>query len=81
TPIHRDPKCRLGWFDLLATVGLYGYAEMELRGLGLWFRYTPGTAVALSRYIVKHGVSESDGERVCYAYFMRDRVLCRLQVP
>ncbi|KDQ49846.1 hypothetical protein JAAARDRAFT_109867, partial [Jaapia argillacea MUCL 33604] len=32
TPVHRDPNCRLGWFDLLATVGPYQYAELELRG-------------------------------------------------
>ncbi|KDQ49349.1 hypothetical protein JAAARDRAFT_143593, partial [Jaapia argillacea MUCL 33604] len=68
-------------FDLLATIGPYQYAELELRGLRLRFPYMPGTLCALSGYVIKHSVLPSDGERVCYTYFMEDRVLCRLGVP
>ena len=36
--------------------------------------YGPGTVVGLSGMILEHEVSDFEGERVCYAYFMRDSV-------
>ncbi|KDQ49042.1 hypothetical protein JAAARDRAFT_144021 [Jaapia argillacea MUCL 33604] len=81
TPIHRDPQCPSKWYDLLATVGPYTGAELELRGVGLRFAYASGTIVGLSGYVLKHGVSSCTGERVCYAYFMRSKVVSRLGIP
>lgn len=74
TPCHRDNNSRAEWYDLLATIGPYRSAIMELPGIGLRVRYDPGTVMGLSGKIVLHGVAECDGERVCYAYYMRDTI-------
>ncbi|KDQ56923.1 hypothetical protein JAAARDRAFT_131815, partial [Jaapia argillacea MUCL 33604] len=80
TPVHRDAQCPVEWYDLLATVGTYEGAEFELRGVGIRYAYIPGTVVGLSGYLLKHGVSSCVGERVCYAYFMRPKVISRLGI-
>lgn len=47
---------------------------MELPGLGISLEYGPGTVVGLLGMILEHNVDHFEGERVCYAYFMRDSV-------
>ncbi|KAI9430701.1 hypothetical protein H4582DRAFT_2063488 [Lactarius indigo] len=45
-----------------------------LPGIGLLLEYGPGSVVGLLGGTLKHEVHNFEGERVCYAYFMRDRV-------
>jgi hypothetical protein len=81
TPVHRDNSSRPEAYDLLATLGSYHSGKMKLPGLGLILDYNPGTVVALSGRIVLHEVPEVVGNRVCLAYYMRDNVHERHQVP
>lgn len=74
TPLHRDGSSRKNWYDLLATLGSYRKCKLELPGLGVSLDYRPGTVVGLSGMVVQHSVRECEGERLCYAYFMRDNV-------
>jgi len=74
TPLHRDGKSRFQWYDLLATLGNYQNCNLELPGLGVSLEYGPGTVVGLSGMLLEHTVPSFEGERVCYAYFMRDKV-------
>ncbi|KDQ56933.1 hypothetical protein JAAARDRAFT_194130 [Jaapia argillacea MUCL 33604] len=78
TPVHRDTQCWVGWYDLLVSAGPYRYAEMVLPSIGIRTPDLPGTLSALSGHTLPHGVSEADGERVCYAFFMRHKVSQRL---
>jgi len=79
TPVHRDHNTRWEWYDLLTTVGPYQEAILELPGVGLKFSYESGTVLGISGRLLRHGVSEADGERMCVAYFMRENVQNRME--
>lgn len=78
TPLHRDPSSAVQWCDILATVGDYTGATLELPGIGIGFDYRPGTVMAFSGRLLQHGVSKVKGDRLCLAYYMRDGVHERL---
>ena len=74
TPSHRDGSSRVNWYDILVTLGRYRNCHLELPGLGVSLEYGPGTVVGLSGQVIEHGVPNYEGDRVSYAYFMRDNV-------
>ena len=74
TPEHRDDQSRHHWYDLVISLGPYRNSNFELPGLGISLAYNPGTVVGLSGKMLGHAVPSFEGERVCYAYFMRDNV-------
>ena len=74
TPSHRDRYSRFHWYDLLATLGSYRRGILKMPGLGIFLSYGPGTVVGLSGMALQHEVPKVKGERVCYAYFMRNDV-------
>jgi hypothetical protein len=78
---HRDGQSRYQWYDLLATLGCYRNCNLELPGLGISLEYGPGTVVGLSGMMLEHKVPSFKGERVSYAYFMRDSVHEWAKVP
>jgi hypothetical protein len=81
TPNHRDhlsiPEC----FDILTTVGNYSNARMSMPSLQLEFRYDPGCMISFSGRIVRHGVHEVEGDRIAWAWYMRDSVHIYAGVP
>ena len=79
--VHRDNSSRPECFDMLLTLGNYDDGEIVFPNLGVWLRYNPGTLVALSGKLIQHGVEEVDGDRVCLAFYMKDNVHERLNVP
>lgn len=74
TPAHRDSNTRKQWYDLLVTLGRYRNCNLNLPGAGISLEYGPGTVVGLLGATLEHEVPRFEGERVCYAYFMRDNV-------
>jgi hypothetical protein len=74
TPPHRDSNSRKQWYDLLASVGRYQDCNLDLPGLGLSLEYGPGTVIGLAGETLEHEVEGFEGNRVCYAYWMRDSV-------
>ena len=74
TPPHRDGNSRKQWYDILTSIGHYRNCNLKLPGLGLSLEYSPGTVVGLSGGTLKHEVAYFEGERVCYACWMRDSV-------
>jgi hypothetical protein len=80
TPVHRDVHGRNSWMDMMVTLGEYSPCYLDVPGLGAKLRYDPGTAVGLLSKVVRHGVAEVAGDRMCIAYYMRDKVHDRLGV-
>jgi hypothetical protein len=74
TPPHRDGNSRCHWYDILATLGSYRNCQLELPGLGISLEYGPGTVVGILGNVLEHAVPSFEGDRVCYAYFMRNNV-------
>jgi len=78
---HRDRSSRNNWYDILATLGSYKDCTLELLGLGISLEYGPGAVVGISGKVLEHTVHDFKGDRVCYAYFMRDNVHEWANVP
>jgi hypothetical protein len=74
TPLHRDNYSRPEWYDILTSVGPYQNAVLDFPGVGLKLAYDSGTVVGFSGKVLRHGVRKCEGERVCLAYYMRDKV-------
>lgn len=73
--LHRDKNTSPGWVDLLLTLGTYGQqAVLELHNLGVSLPYDTGTIAVICSRIIRHGVPEVDGDRICLAYYMVETV-------
>ena len=83
TPSHRDSKGRPQWFDTLISYSdPTDQPQLLLEDLGLELDYHSGMVVALCGTVLKHGVgSWGDGDRACYAHFMREAVRKKLDAP
>jgi hypothetical protein len=83
TPSHRDRKGRPQWFDTLISYSDRSDGpQLLLNDLGLELEYCSGTVVALCGTVLKHEVrSWGDGDRVCYAHFMREEVRNKVDAP
>jgi hypothetical protein len=83
TPTHVDYNGRPEWYDLLTVKGshLSRSTHLDLAEMGLSLAYGPGTVVALSGQIFQHCVRFwGDGDRICYARFMREAVRKRFDI-
>ena len=78
---HCDKYSRYNWYDMLATAGNYRGCNLELPGLGISLEYGPGMVVGISGMLLEHAVPCFEGDRVCYAYFMRNNVHEWARVP
>lgn len=81
TPPHRDGSSRRHWYDILVTLGRYRNCNLELPGLGTSLEYGPGTVAGILGNVLEHAVPSFEGDRVCYAYFMRNNVHEWANVP
>lgn len=74
SPDHRDPKCPPEAFDILTCIGNYHHAVMQLNNLGIDLDYNPGVMVSYSGRLVRHGIRVDEGDRIVWAWFLRDSV-------
>jgi Oxygenase domain of the 2OGFeDO superfamily len=79
TPYHRDNGSAHPWFDILMALGTYQNGRIEFPGLGMRFKYDPGTAVALAGRVLQHGAI-CPGDRACIAYHMKENVVEELGI-
>ena len=83
TPSHRDSKGRAEWFDTLMSYSdPCAEPRLLINDIGLDLEYGSGTVVSFCGSVLKHEVQYwGDGDRVCYAHFMRECVRKRLGIP
>lgn len=74
TPFHRDTKGGRTMLDILSVFGEYSGGRLEIPLLNARFVYDPRTAFVLPGYLMQHGASRTNGERVCIASYMRPLV-------
>lgn len=81
TPSHRDKGGDFPWYDLLLSIGTHQTAYLKLPDIDATMSYKPGTVVLLCGKILSHAVDDwSGGERICWAYYMRNWVHERLGI-
>jgi hypothetical protein len=78
TPLHRDNYSCAEWYDVLCSIGPYTGADLELANVGLTFQYNTGVVLAICGRMLRHGVSATQGDRMCLSYYMRENVQSRL---
>ena len=78
SPLHRDPKTNIRWYDLMLTVGDYNEAILELSAFSLRLLYNPRSICFISGKLVRHGVSSTKGIRICYGYYMYEEEYAQL---
>ncbi|KAG2361392.1 hypothetical protein BDR07DRAFT_1287406, partial [Suillus spraguei] len=61
-------------FNILTTMGNYSNAWMSMPSLQLEFRYDSSCMIAFLGRIVRHGVDGVEGDRIAWAWYMRDSV-------
>ena len=66
--------------DLLVSVGSYRDSEFHIPGLGLKLWYRPGMVIGLLGRVVRHG-AVAFGGRLCFAQYLSENVLNKLQIP
>jgi hypothetical protein len=74
TPYHRDTKGGQQTFDILATFGNYTGGRLHVPLLSANFVYGPGTGFILPGYVLEHGATRTEGERICLASYIRPNV-------
>ena len=82
TIYHRDVGGSPYWYDILSTMGNYPTTSFRLPSLNASFSYRLGTVVAIAGKLIPHSVDAvKDGDRVCFAWFMREDVREYLRIP
>jgi hypothetical protein len=79
TPLHCDIGGRPEWMDLMLALGNYDDGRFSVPAFGYTFKYNPGTMIAFSSKIFRHGTT-CEGDRAGIAFYMRDSVMNRLGV-
>lgn len=74
TPYHRDNGSAHEWLDILVAVGEYENGRIEFPGLGMRLKYDPGTVIAFSGRVLRHGAN-CPGDRACIVYHMKENVV------
>lgn len=75
TELHRDAKGFTPYYDITTTLGHYCDGRFEVPGIGLRFKYNPGTIIGISGKALAHGVAEVEGTRYCLAQYFHRQVL------
>src|SRR5258708_5037371 len=81
TPLHQDRSSRSNWYNMLVTLGRYRKCNLKLPGLRVSLEYGPGMVLGISGSVLEHAAPSFKGDRVCYAYFMRDSVPGGVVIP
>ena len=78
-PSHRDTKSRVPYYDILTSIGDFEHVALNLTSLGVEITLRPGGVVVMCGHIVSHEAKECDGDRVCYAWYMRGSVHAHME--
>ena len=79
TPYHRDNGSAHEWLDIMVALGEYENGQIEFPGLGMRFKYDPGTVVAFTGRVLRHGAN-CPGDRACIVHHMKERVVEELGI-
>lgn len=82
TPPHRDAHGPPSGFDLLLAGGSTRTASLKLPDFEATFEYLPGTVVLILAKFITHEVDHwNDGDRICYAQWLRQRTVVEGPLP
>jgi hypothetical protein len=73
-PAHRDTGTLARWFDVLATIGGDADTKLNLLSIGAEMAYRSGTVALFSGASLVHSVPACEADRVCFAYYMKNKI-------
>ena len=73
TLLHHDGQNADWMYDILVNIAadVDPDIQAELPGIGIRFRYNSGTVLSILGKAIRHGVSKTNIDRYCLAFFMR----------
>lgn len=75
-PAYRSQTGRMDWFDLNMSVGRYSGGSIALPDINMNFKYSTGTAMAISTRILQHSVLPTDsGDRMSFKFSIRENMV------
>ncbi|TFY52108.1 hypothetical protein EVJ58_g10194, partial [Rhodofomes roseus] len=74
SPLHTDPGAPYPAFDVIASIGDYTGGHIILPTLPVDFQQPPGSVLAFCARMLPHSVEKFVGDRISFAWFMKDRV-------
>lgn len=74
SPLHLDPGTPYSAFDALATVGNFTGGHIKFPTLPIDIDQRPGSIAAFAGHLLPHEVTEFKGDRVSFAWFLKDAV-------
>ncbi|TFY54799.1 hypothetical protein EVJ58_g8649 [Rhodofomes roseus] len=74
SPVHLDVGASYGSFDVLATVGKFSGGHIQFPTLSIDVDQRAGSVVAFAAHLLPHSVAEFEGDRVSFAWFLKDAV-------
>lgn len=74
-PVHTDCGAPYGALDILTAIGDFKGGSIHTPNLPIDFEQPPGSVLALASRVVQHGVQAYEGNRIAFAWFMKDDVL------
>ena len=81
SPEHRDRGGAYNAMDVVATIGDFTGGHLEFPGLGMEFWQTPGSVSGFLGRALRHKVREFQGDRVSFAWFVKDDVWVSQRAP
>lgn len=79
TPAHRDKGAAHSEYSIVVSAGNHKGSHIEIRDANVRFHYPPGAVLAFSGSLFQHRVQDwGEGERLCGAFFMKEKVHERL---
>lgn len=81
SPEHIDAGAPYPAFDIVASTGNYTGGRMNFPTLPLDFQLPPGSIIGLAGHMLKHSVEKYEGDRISFAWFIKDRVFAHVEAP
>ena len=73
-PIHVDTGAPYPSLDLIATLGEFKGGHMHIANCPYDFQQPPGSIFAFSAHMLQHQIESYEGNRISFAWFMKDAV-------
>lgn len=81
SPLHADDGSSYAAFDVVASIGDYTGGRLVFPTAPVDFQQAPGSVLAFCGHMLPHTVQKYEGDRISFAWFVKDRVCASAGAP